>query len=46
MVKVKSQPSKAKEKKKYGNTNIELLDEDDEGAGYQYIPGKVHADVM
>ena len=35
-----------KERKKFGNTDIQILDEDDQATGYQYIPGKVHADVM
>lgn len=34
------------EKLKYANTNIDILGVNDDDDGYQYIPGKVHADMM
>jgi hypothetical protein len=34
------------EKKKFGMTNIDVLGAEDDDYGYQYIPGKIHADVM
>lgn len=34
------------EEKKYGNTDIRILGVEDDEEGYQYIPGKIHADVM
>ncbi len=30
----------------FGNTNIQVLGVNDDEEGYQYIPGKVHADMM
>jgi dsRNA-specific ribonuclease len=34
------------EKGRFGNTDIFVLGENDDDEGYQYIPGKVHADMM
>lgn len=46
LVTIANGSQKIEEKKKFGTTDIDLLAHDDDDAGYQYIPGKVHADVM
>jgi dsRNA-specific ribonuclease len=37
---------KKEEQLKFANTEINVLGENDDDDGYQYIPGKVHADMM
>lgn len=37
---------KKEEKLKFANTDIDILGVNDDEEGYQYIPGKVHADMM
>jgi dsRNA-specific ribonuclease len=34
------------EKLKFANTDINILGVNDDDEGYQYVPGKVHADMM
>jgi dsRNA-specific ribonuclease len=45
---VKQQPPERnkEERKRFGTTDIFVLGENDDDEGYQYIPGKVHADMM
>lgn len=45
-IKVYKGQKKESEKQRYNATEINILGSNDEDDGYQYIPGKVHADVM
>jgi len=46
LVKEYKDEQKSEEKQRFKNTDILLLGPYDNEEGYQYIPGKVHADVM
>jgi 23S rRNA maturation mini-RNase III len=46
LIKVFKDDKKEDEKEKYRNTDIFILGPNDNEEGYQYIPGKVHADAL
>lgn len=46
IVKVVKGDKNKEEKLRFANTDINILGVNDDDDGYQYIPGKVHADMM